>query len=164
MRTSYGGPNHRVNVQPPSLLLIVLCLTWTGSPRVLAQRLDSLAPSAENNSIAIGSLHDSLDHPSDGIEIDGDESKWDIFGSEASGDNSAECEAGVAQISAASRPPPFGGPWNSWPKLVGDWWGLREELRDNGLTFDISETTYYQGLPAADWRRPSGSGAAMITC
>jgi porin len=30
--------------------------------------------------------------------------------------------------------------------LTGDWWGLREDLRDNGLTLDISATTYYLGI------------------
>ena len=45
----------------------------------------------------------------------------------------------------ASQPAPFDGPWDSRPKLTGDWGGLREQLRDNGFTFDISSTTYYQG-------------------
>ena len=43
------------------------------------------------------------------------------------------------------QPSPFGGPWFSRPKLAGDWCGLREQLRDNGITADISATTYYQG-------------------
>jgi porin len=30
--------------------------------------------------------------------------------------------------------------------LTGDWGGLREHLRDHGVTFDISATTYYQGI------------------
>jgi porin len=34
----------------------------------------------------------------------------------------------------------------SRPKLTGDWLGLREQLRDNGFTFDISSTSYYQGV------------------
>ncbi len=41
---------------------------------------------------------------------------------------------------------PFGGPWDSRPKLSGDWCGLREDIRDSGFTFDISSTTYYQGV------------------
>ena len=30
--------------------------------------------------------------------------------------------------------------------MTGDWGGLREQLRDHGFTFDISATTYYQGI------------------
>ena len=30
--------------------------------------------------------------------------------------------------------------------MTGDWCGLREQLRDHGFTFDISTTTYYQGV------------------
>lgn len=44
-----------------------------------------------------------------------------------------------------SQPPPFGGPWDSRPKLTGDWGGLRDELRDHGITLDVSATGYYQG-------------------
>jgi porin len=44
-----------------------------------------------------------------------------------------------------SQPPPFDGPWDSRLKLTGDWGGLRDQLRDHGVTLDISETTYYQG-------------------
>ncbi|HEV8292422.1 MAG TPA: carbohydrate porin, partial [Tepidisphaeraceae bacterium] len=44
-----------------------------------------------------------------------------------------------------SQPAPFDGPWDSRPKLTGDWFGMREELRDHGFTFDFSATTYYQG-------------------
>ena len=29
--------------------------------------------------------------------------------------------------------------------MTGDWCGLREQLRDHGLTLDISSTAYYQG-------------------
>jgi porin len=46
----------------------------------------------------------------------------------------------------ASQPAPFDGPWDSRPKLTGDWGGLREELRDHGITLDISATEYYQGI------------------
>jgi porin len=44
-----------------------------------------------------------------------------------------------------SQPPPFGGPWDSRMKLAGDWGGLRDELRDHGITLDLSATIYYQG-------------------
>jgi hypothetical protein len=67
-------------------------------------------------------------------------------GDPAAGDMPAGGEAGVSSSSTASQPAPFGGPWNSRPKLTGDWGGLREQLRDHGFTFDISATTYYQGI------------------
>lgn len=50
-----------------------------------------------------------------------------------------------APISASPMPNSFGGPWTSRPKLTGDWRCLRENLRDNGYTFDLSSTEYYQG-------------------
>ena len=62
-----------------------------------------------------------------------------------SGDQPALCNAGDPPISDILQPPPFGGPWYTRPKLTGDWCGVREQLRDNGLTFDVSATTYYQG-------------------
>jgi porin len=52
----------------------------------------------------------------------------------------------VGDPAAGDMPAPFGGPWNSRPKLTGDWGGLRDQLRDDGFTFDISATTYYQGI------------------
>ena len=55
-------------------------------------------------------------------------------------------EAAVSSTSTPPQPPPFGGPWDSRLKLTGDWYGAREQLRDHGLTFDISATTYYQGI------------------
>src|ERR1700746_873242 len=53
--------------------------------------------------------------------------------------------AGRVSTQADSQPPPFGGPWDSRTKLTGDWGGLRDQLRDHGITLDVSETTYYQG-------------------
>ena len=44
-----------------------------------------------------------------------------------------------------SEPPSFGGDWDSRTKLTGDWGGLRDELRDYGISLDIRATTYYQG-------------------
>jgi porin len=46
---------------------------------------------------------------------------------------------------AGSQAPPFGGPWDSRTKLTGDWDGVRDELRDHGITLDVTATTYYQG-------------------
>ena len=41
---------------------------------------------------------------------------------------------------------PFGGPILERPKLTGDWSGWRSRLSDNGITFDISSTQFYQGV------------------
>jgi porin len=99
------------------LVLVALCLTWTCPTRVLAQ---------------------ASNPPAGHMDLE-------IAGNAAAGDQAACGEAGDSSSSTASQPPPFGGPWNSRPKLTGDWWALREQLRDNGLTFDLSATTYYQG-------------------
>ncbi|HMJ67051.1 MAG TPA: carbohydrate porin, partial [Candidatus Binatia bacterium] len=40
----------------------------------------------------------------------------------------------------------------------GDWGGLREQLRDHGLTFDISTTTFYQGIASGGLDRGSEFG------
>src|SRR5216110_1192977 len=56
------------------------------------------------------------------------------------------CVAGLnAYSSGDPQLSPFDGPWDSRPKLTGDWFGAREQLRNHGFTFDISSTTYYQG-------------------
>jgi porin len=36
--------------------------------------------------------------------------------------------------------------------LTGGWGGLRDQLRDHGFTFDISATTYYQGIASGGLR------------
>jgi porin len=40
----------------------------------------------------------------------------------------------------------FGGPWYERPKLTGDWLGTRSALAGNGITFDVSNTQYHQGV------------------
>jgi porin len=105
------------------LVLVAVCLTSTCATRVLAQ----------------------ASNPRYGSSLD-------VIGDPAAGDMPAAGEAGVSSSSTASQPAPFGGPWNSRPKLTGDWGGLREELRDHGFTFDISSTTYYQGTASGGLR------------
>ena len=100
------------------LVLVALCLTWTCAARVLAQA--SNPPSRDNG--------------------------LDNGGNRAAGDKPSHGEAEVSSKSTAAQPAPFGGPWDSRPKLTGDWYGLRERLRDHGFTFDISATAYYQGV------------------
>jgi porin len=64
-----------------------------------------------------------------------------------------------AAASTVPQPAPFGGAWDSRPKLTGDWGGLREQLRDHGITFDISATTYYQGISSGGVdKRPEFGG------
>ncbi len=43
---------------------------------------------------------------------------------------------------------PFSGPFLDRPKLTGNWMGLRDDLLANGVTFDISSTSFYQGVAA----------------
>jgi porin len=43
-------------------------------------------------------------------------------------------------------PPPFGGPLLERQKLTGDWFGVRSDLRDHGVTWDVSSTQFYQGV------------------
>jgi hypothetical protein len=95
---------------------VALCLTWTSATRDCAQA--SNPPSNQSD----------LDNPDS-----------------AGGDAVAYGDAGQPANGSAAQLPPFGGPWNSRPKLTGDWCCLREAFRDNGYTFDISNTEYYQG-------------------
>ena len=126
------------------LILVVLCLTWTSAIRVLGQAV-LLPPTShigsepsnccsfcEPQPAAAGSLPFKSVLPVDGV-------------APSAGDEPADGEAGVCSISTASQLVPFGGPWNSRPKLTGDWFGLRESFRNKGVTLDISDTMYYQG-------------------
>jgi porin len=99
------------------LVLLALCLTWPCATRVLAQ-----APNPPSK-----------------------QSGLDNAGKPATDDKLSDSEAAASSNSTASQPAPFGGPWYSRPKLTGDWCGLREQLRDCGITVDVSSTTYYQG-------------------
>jgi hypothetical protein len=115
------------------------------SPCKGLQLSDGVAPPAGDSLKAAHSRFDGFDFPCNGVRGGGGASGWDIVGDPAAADMPADGEAGVSSSSTASQPAPFGGPWNSRPKLTGDWGGLREQLRDHGFTFDISATTYYQG-------------------
>lgn len=54
----------------------------------------------------------------------------------------------VAATAFAQLPPasPFDGPLLERPKLTGDWFGTRSELAEEGVTLDVSNTQYYQGV------------------
>jgi porin len=38
-------------------------------------------------------------------------------------------------------------------KLTGDWWGVRSELIENGMSFDASTTQYYQGVASGGFQQ-----------
>jgi porin len=61
-------------------------------------------------------------------------------------------------LAQSTGPAPFGGPWDSRSKLTGDWFGLRDQLRDHGLTFDLSTTAYYQGTASGGLEGSFGFG------
>lgn len=54
---------------------------------------------------------------------------------------------------ATPPPPPFGGPLLARPKLTGDWGGVRDTLRDRGLTWDVSAANFYQGVTSGGLER-----------
>ena len=43
-------------------------------------------------------------------------------------------------LTYSNDPSPFGGSIFDRPKLTGNWWGTRDILFENGLTFDVSST------------------------
>jgi porin len=43
-------------------------------------------------------------------------------------------------------PPPYGGPVMERRYMTGDWYGIRESLRDRGMTFDVYTTDFGQGV------------------
>jgi porin len=156
------------------LVLVALCLTWPCVVRVLAQApnsgsrnpcnvsetpaahagcspfeglqlFDGISPAAAKKAPAAASLFDGFEFPYGDIRRGAAPSGLDIVGNPAAGGASANGAAGMSSTGTALQPVPFDGPWTSRPKFTGDWCGLREELRDNGYTFDISSTMYYQG-------------------
>ena len=50
------------------------------------------------------------------------------------------------EAQAPPQPSPFAGPLLERPKLTGDWFGTRSELAGHGITFDVSNTQFYQGV------------------
>jgi porin len=77
-------------------------------------------------------------------------------GNSSTGEKTLPADASSA--STVSQPAPFGGAWDSRLKLTGDWGGVREELRDHGITLDVSSTTYYQGVASGGLDRGSDFG------
>ncbi len=52
----------------------------------------------------------------------------------------------VDRATEAEAAEPFGGDILVRPKLTGDWLGCRSDLRDRGVTLDLSSTQFYQGV------------------
>ena len=50
------------------------------------------------------------------------------------------------EAQAPPQPSPFAGPLLERPKLTGDWFGTRSELAGHGITLDVSNTQFYQGV------------------
>lgn len=67
------------------------------------------------------------------------------------------CDGATATLccdqAAAPALPPFGGPLCERPKLLGDWCGLRGNLRDRGITLEGDLTQFYQGVTTGGIRR-----------
>src|SRR5580765_8208923 len=79
-------------------------------------------------------------------------------GSTSAGEKPTPADAEGSSASSVSESAPFGGAWDSRPKFTGSWGGRREQLRDHGLTVDISATTYYQGVASGGLERGSEFG------
>jgi porin len=50
------------------------------------------------------------------------------------------------EAQALPQPSPLAGPLLERPKLTGDWFGTRSELAGHGITLDVSNTQFYQGV------------------
>lgn len=61
-------------------------------------------------------------------------------------------------------PPPYDGPFLERTNLFGDWLGARSQLRDHGVTWDISSANFYQGVTAGGLQRafPFGGRGDML--
>jgi porin len=145
------------------LVLVALCLTWTGAARVLAQAPNQIVPGPGSHSEfaadrygvtssaspfqgnSAKSAHPlfASDYPFGAILSGADAKAPANLGKPTSESDAA---ASTPAAPAPPSPPPFGGPCESRPKLTGDWCGWREELRHSGFTVDVSATTYYQGI------------------
>ncbi len=126
------------------LVLVALCLTWTCVNRVSAQASNPPSSPIGSEPGNPGKVSETQPAASSGCSPFKGLPPFDGVAPTAD-DQPAGGAAGASSASTAPQPAPFGGPWISRPKLTGDWGGLREQLRDHGLTFDLSSTSYYQG-------------------
>jgi porin len=66
------------------------------------------------------------------------------------GEMPVRLEESPAESATSAEPAPesFAGPLRERTKLTGDWWGWRSDLRDTGVTLDVSTTQFYHGVAA----------------
>ena len=57
--------------------------------------------------------------------------------------------------------PRFGGPLLSRPRLTGDWFGVRPALADDGITFDLYGTQFYQDVATGGRQRQGRYGGKL---
>lgn len=91
-------------------------------------------------------------------------------GDKAAAEKSANAPEGVSEAKAAvtEQPRLGGGNWLEWKKMTGDWGGVRNQLADAGITFDINVTQIMQGnghggVDTKNGFRYSGSGDLTLT-
>jgi porin len=124
------------------LILLTFCLAWNCPIRVVAQAPSPPAHGIGSEPVNFRNASEprlSSDYPPD--------KRFELFDSVGpAGEECTDAEAGLSPITTAPQPRPFGAPCISRPKLTGDWWCVREQLRDCGYTLDISTTEYYQGV------------------
>ncbi len=73
-----------------------------------------------------------------------------------------------AEAPAEKAGSPYAGDWTTWPKMTGDWGGLRTDLAEKGITLDIDVTNILQenwhgGADTTNAIRYSGSADITIT-
>ena len=59
----------------------------------------------------------------------------------------------ASRIAPPAETPLFGGPILTREKLTGDWFGLRPALADDGITFNLYGTQFYQGVASGGRER-----------
>ncbi|WP_165063901.1 carbohydrate porin [Paludisphaera rhizosphaerae] len=72
-----------------------------------------------------------------------------LFEDPATGADAPEAAAGSTAGSvpaAPAAPNPYAGDLMTRYRLTGDWWGARSALAESGLTFDLFDTQFYQGV------------------
>ncbi len=52
---------------------------------------------------------------------------------------------GTVSMAQTTAPAGYGGSWTEWPKMTGDWGGVRSSLADKGITLDIDYVQVLQG-------------------
>lgn len=72
----------------------------------------------------------------------------------------------AAAVEAA--PSKYAGPWQTWPKMTGDWGGARTALENKGIKFELDVTQVFQnnahgGAETDNGTRYSGSGDMTLT-